>query len=162
MADKLTQEKGVDILLTERPYVAQIIQTQLLTDIAGILYEHLAVTTDAIPDFVKKYRFEVTDSIIELNADKVPTMPWNSISIYNDGANPVHVYINEMAGELVSDLTLVVDDPPLKVGESYTFDMRSPRIDKLYLVCDHGQAASVRIFAGCRNYRATPRERANI
>ena len=51
----VTKEDKVDILLQERPYVAQIIQTQLLNDIAGILYEQLATMKDAVPDLMKKY-----------------------------------------------------------------------------------------------------------
>ena len=159
-----TKEQGVDILLQERPYASAIIQTQLLMDIAGILYEQLAVTKDAIVDYMKKYRLEVTDQVMEINADKIPTMPWNSVSIYNDGANPIHIYINEVAGELVTNnlLQLVVDDPPIKVGETYTFDMRAPKIQKVYLICDPGNSATVRIYAGCKNYRPFPRDEANI
>ena len=157
MADKKT---NVDIILKERPYVAQVIQTQLLNDIAGILYEQLAVEKDAIPDLVRKYQFDVNSTILELNSDKLPSLPWISMTLFNDGADPVHVYVNDYGMESVYELKLnqIPTDPPLGAGDTFQLDMRASKINKVFLVCDQGKTATVRIFATMKEYRLNPRE----
>ena len=153
MPDK---QNKVDIMINERPYVAQIIQTQLLNDIAGILYEQLATMKDSIPDLVRKYTFSVTDQVLELNEDNVPTLPWISMVLYNDGGSPVFIYVNEMDSQYTK-LPGVVSETPLAVNDSFAIDFRSSKIKKLYLVCDNGGTSSIRIFASCKYYRAEKR-----
>ncbi len=159
MADKQT---NVDIILKERPYVAQVIQTQLLNDIAGILYEMLAVEKDAIPDLVRKYEFAVDSSILELNSDKLPSLPWISMTVFNDGADPVHLYVNDYGIESTYSLNQTPTDPTLVPGDTFQIDMRSSKINKIFLVCDQGKTASVRIFATMKEYRSVPREEVKI
>lgn len=155
MGDKKT---NVDIILKERPYVAAVIQTQLLNDIAGILYEQLAVEKDAIPDLLRKYQFDVDSTVLELNEDKMPSMPWISVTIFNDGLNPVHIYINDYGMESVYELNQIPTDPPLGAGDTLQLDMRAPKIKKIFMVCDQGETATVRIFATMKEYRSTQRE----
>ena len=154
----VTKEDKVDILLQERPYVAQIIQTQLLNDIAGILYEQLATMKDAVPDLMKKYSFEITDSILEINVDKIPSLPWISFTLYNDGNDPVHVYVNEYGKEESQYISPEPGDPTIDSGDTMVVDMKAPKIKKLILFCDNGKTATVRIFAMLKEYRSTQRE----
>jgi hypothetical protein len=158
-----TRQDNIDIILKERPYVAQVIQTQLLNDIAGILYEQLAVSKDAIADLLRKYQFNVTDTVLELNGDKLSSFPWISMAIFNDGADPVHIYINEWGMDVVTDLTgSIPSDPPLSAHDTFQIDLRSPRIKKVFLVCDRGKTATVRIFATMKEYTNHPREPLNL
>ena len=154
----VTKEDKVDILLQERPYVAQIIQTQLLNDIAGILYEQLATMKDAVPDLMKKYSFDITDSILEINVDKIPSLPWISFTLYNDGADPVHVYVNEYGKEESQYISPEPGDPTIDSGDTMVVDLKAPKIKKLILFCDNGKTATVRIFAMLKEYRSTQRE----
>jgi hypothetical protein len=157
-----TKQSNIDIIIKERPYVAQVIQTQLLNDIAGILYEQLAVEKDAIPDIVRKYEFDIDDTIIELTEDKLPSLPWISMTIYNDGGDPVHIYVNEYGTESTYYLNQVPHDPPLGAGDTFQMDMRAPKIKKLFLVCDRGKTATVRIFATMKEYGIQQREAVNM
>ena len=156
------KKDNVDIILKERPYVAQVIQTQLLNDIAGILYEQLAVEKDAIPDLFRKYEFIVDSTVLELNEDKLPSMPWISITVFNDGADPVHIYLNDYGVETIYDLNQTPTDPPLGAGDTFQIDMRASKIKKLFLVCEQGKTASVRIFATMKEYRSQQREEVRL
>ena len=153
-----TKQDNIDLILKERPYVAQVIQTQLLNDIAGILYEQLAVEKDAIPDLMRKYEFNVDDEVVELTEDKLPSLPWISMTVFNDGADPVHIYINEYGTESLYHMNQVPTDPPLAAGDTLQVEMRAPKIKKVFLVCDQGKTASVRIFATMKEYRSKQRE----
>jgi hypothetical protein len=155
MADKKT---NMDIILKERPYVAQVIQTQLLNDIASILYEMLAVEKDAIPDLIRKYQFDIDSTVLELNEDKMPSMPWISMTLFNDGGDSVHVYVNDYGMETIYELNKTPTDPPLGAGDTFQLDMRASKIKKVFMVCDQGKTATVRIFATMKEYRLNPRE----
>lgn len=157
-----TKQENIELIIKERPYVAQVIQTQLLNDIAGILYEQLAVEKDAIPDLMRKYEFLITDVILELTEDKLPSLPWISMTVFNDGADPVHIYINDYGSETVYYLDQAPSDPPLDAGDTFQIDMRAPKIKKLFLVCDQGKTAFVRIFATMKEYRLHQREEVKI
>lgn len=156
-----TKQQGIDILLSEREYVPQVVQIQLLNDIAGILYEQLAVMKDSIPDLVKKYKFNITDSLTEIDEDIIPTLPWIAVTIFNDGADPVHIDINEYSGER-DPLTGLLTDPSLASGDSLVIDMRASKIKKIYFVCDTGETATVRVYAACKSYRLKQREEVDI
>jgi len=153
-----TKQDNIDLIIKERPYVAQVIQTQILNDIAGILYEQLAVAKDAIPDLMRKYEFVIDESVMELNEDKLPSLPWISMTVFNDGQSPVHVYMNEYGMESVYYLNQTPRDPPVNPGDIFQVDLRSPKIKKLFLVCDHGKSTIVRIFATMKEYRLHQRE----
>ena len=152
MADR---QDNIDVILQERPYVAQAIQTQILNDIAGILYKQLTLTEDSVADIVRKYTFNITNSILELNSDKLPSLPWISMTVYNDGISPVHVYINEFGVEsVVSDIPNPTD-PPMNPGESFQIDFRGSNINKVFFQCDPGNTATIRIVASMKKYRST-------
>jgi len=157
-----TKQDNIDLILKERPYVAQVIQTQLLNDIAGILYEQLAVTKDAIPDLMRKYEFNVDDEVIELSADKLPSLPWISMTVFNDGGDPVHIYVNDYGTESLYYMSQAPTDPPLGAGDTLQVEMRASKIKKVFLVCDQGKTASVRIFATMKEYRSQQREDVKI
>lgn len=159
MADKKT---NVDIILKERPYVTQVIQTQILNDIAGILYEQLAVEKDAIPDLVRKYRFSIDSTVLELNEDKLPSMPWIGMTVFNDGADSVHIYVNDYGMENTYNLNQTPTDPPLGSGDTFHLDMRASKIKKVFLVCDTGESCTVRIYATMKEYRQNQREEVKI
>jgi hypothetical protein len=155
----VSKNDKIDIILNDRKYAPEIIQTQLLNDIAGIMYEQLMVSKDAIPEIIKKYQFSVTDVVLELNEDKILTLPWISMTVYNDaGADPVHIFVNEYNSEFTNYISPTPIDPPLAGGDSFQLDMRASKIKKLYLVCDTGGTATVRIFASAKKYRSQYRE----
>jgi len=153
---------NLDLIIKERPYVAQVIQTQLLNDIAAILYEQLAIEKDALPDIIRKYEFNIDDTILELTEDKLPSLPWISMTLFNDGVDPVHVYVNDYGAESTYTLGQVPRDPPLGAGDTFQLDMRASKIKKVFLSCDQGNTASVRIFATMKEFRAHQREDVRI
>ena len=80
----------------------------------------------------------VTDSIVDLRSDNVPSMPWISFSLINDGPNSVNVVINERTTEKA----------PVKKGEVLDADLLAQgMISRVWLYCEKKQSASVRIYA---------------
>jgi len=140
---------GIDKLesiVKERPYAAQMLQLQILYDMAGMLEdisESLAhfrsEFRSTIPKgYVEPIELTVTDKISKITKNKYATMPWISFDLFNDGPNPVYVVVNR---------NFVTRRAPLNSGESLTVDMKAPIIEKIYLFCDKGNTASVRIYA---------------
>ncbi len=119
---------------------------QILYDMAGLLEELVERNTrfhaewkETIP--VGKFKpltISVTDSITELSPLNVPTMPWMTFTIYNDGPNPVFIMVNE---EFIQEVT------PLNSGENITVNMKKRQIAKIFLHCAPGLTTSIRIFS---------------
>jgi len=67
--------------------------------------------------------------------NEAPYTPLFSITLYNDGPDQVYVSIN-----------FHQKTTPLKPGEMLSIDLRSPKIERIYLDVDEGKIAIVRGF----------------
>jgi len=83
---------------------------------------------------VEPIKIEVGDKFEELPFPE----PWISADIRNDGPDPVYVLVNKERP--------IRDLPALEPAESLSVDMVEPLIRVLYLICDKGKRATVRIF----------------
>lgn len=139
---------ALETITRERPYVLQVIQTQILYDIAGMLDELSEQFINLRQDFeatIPKGVFEpltvpVTDSKTILEPPpkgRIETMPWISSVICNDGPDDVYMIVNK--GE--------IPKPPIPPGEQIEVDMKKPQLKKLTFFCLSGENASVRIYA---------------
>lgn len=59
-----------------------------------------------------------------------------SVSLWNDGPDPVYVGINQSPSKVT----------PINSGESFHADYNSPKIETVSLICDEGKNATVRMF----------------
>ena len=164
-----TDQERIDVMMKERPYLAQLTQTQLINtqtqlmvEMVDIMYEQLATMKDAVPTLLKKYSFNITDNILEINEDKLPSLPWISFTLYNEGGDPVHVYVNEYGKEESQYINPEPTDPTIGKGDSIVVDMKAPKIKKIILFCENGKTATVRIFAMLKDYRSTEREERTV
>jgi len=80
---------------------------------------------------LKPLKINVTDKIFEVK----PTTPWKGFSLINDGPNPVYIMVNEQIAE---------PEAPLNSGDNLDQDIETK---VLYLLCDKGETASVRVYA---------------
>lgn len=122
--------------LTEnRPYVIQILQTQLLYDIAGMIDELKTRFEETLPEgFVMNYELTVVDEHT-IKAHK----PFFSFTLVNDGPDPVYYFVNRRLPAQV--------ETPVNPGEHSVVDFRRGVIWKIILYCPPGDTASVRIKA---------------
>jgi len=133
--------KDIRALAVERPYALQVIQTQILYDIAGMM-EDVVERLRRVEEALKRPRgfifpFKVTVEkleVIDVLKLWVGT-PLYTVSIYNDGPDDVYPSVNEHQKHT-----------PLKPGEMVSLDYQSPRIKRLYLDVDKGKKAGVRGF----------------
>lgn len=80
----------------------------------------------------------VRDGLLDLRGENVPSMPWMSFSLLNDGPNSVNVIINERA----------MEKAPVRKGEILDANMLAKgMIHRVWLYCEKGQTANVRIYA---------------
>jgi len=118
--DKLAQ------MLQERPYVANLIQFQLLYDMASILEDLLDLTKSTIPEGKTIPReYTVTNKPTEIDRKMESSLPWRSMDLVNYGPNKLYVTINE---------SRVVEKAPLAMGESMRIDFRAPKIERIVLL----------------------------
>jgi len=146
---RLKKFKGekLEVLTRERPYVVQMIQTQILYDIAGML-EDLGKT---LIDFHQDYQqtipkgmllpieLTITDklTVIDRNTPRM-NIPWMTFDIFNDGPDPVYIAVNKNYIEWIA---------PISIDESLTVNMRKTQVEKVLLQCKKGKKANVRIYA---------------
>jgi len=129
-----------------RPYALQLLQTQILYDVASMLDNLTEETVNFHQSWLKtipKGKFEpltlaITSSVTKLDSSIIETMPWMKFTIFNDGDDAVYLMVNE---EFIQSRT------PLNSDESLTVDMITPQIEKVQLICLQGESCSVRIFA---------------
>lgn len=65
---------------------------------------------------------------------------WYSVTVINDGPNPVYIDVNREAN--AQNLTT-----PLNITENIVVNYNKPKIEYLYLRCQPAQTATVRMFA---------------
>lgn len=79
----------------------------------------------------------VTDAVVDLRGETVPTMPWMSFSLINDGPNSVNVIINDRT----------TDKAPVKRGEVLDVNMEAKdMIHRVMLYCERGETANIRVY----------------
>jgi len=133
-------------VIKERPYAQDALQTQLLYDIASMLEDQRETLMSFYQDWKQTvpkgvYRpltVDVSDVITTLDPKNVPSMPWITFTIFNDGPSPVYMMVNE---EFVQERT------SLNLGENVTINMKKDQIQKVTLHCASGLTSRVRIFA---------------
>jgi hypothetical protein len=127
-------EDRIEAFAKERPYVLEVLQTQILYDIAGML--------DDVGKLLAKpmgYTHPIKVTVSELTiidfVNGAPYSPLFSITIFNDGPDEVYPSVNTYQ-KLTS----------LKYGESLTIEFHTSRIERLYLDVDEGKKANIRGF----------------
>ena len=124
-------------MISERPYIANLLQVQILFDMAGMLENLLDVTTSMVPEGRMYPREYVVSSTRPLEIDRKleSSLPWRSVLILNNGPGELYVGINE---------SRAVQKAPLLSGESMTVDFRAPRIEKIVLESVGSSSVKVR------------------
>ena len=80
----------------------------------------------------------VTEELTDLSRETIPSMPWMSFSLINDGPNSVNVVINDRA----------TDKAPVKRGEVLNADLLAKgMVYRVLLYCERGETANVRVYA---------------
>lgn len=141
------QAKEFEAISKERPYALGAIQTQILYDIAAMMnqlakkMEELHKNLEkVIPEgFSSSIHIDCDENLLILNKNVEPSMPWVSVSIVNDGPDPVYYSISPEKWALRAD-------SPIDVKEIIKVDMRGRLIDRIGFWCDKGKTAKVRLF----------------
>jgi hypothetical protein len=130
------------------------LQNQKLTTVSGLLNNILQLEAAEVPDIFRQYAFPVADRTACLDVSVIPTLPWISFTITNDGPDPVYVYINEKRDlrekDVMNDSLRAIApvlDAPILVGEVMPFNIKFSGIHRVYLRCNVGDSSRVRIFA---------------
>jgi hypothetical protein len=134
VSQRRLSESEVSILSRERPYALQVVQTQILYDIAGMLEEALG-RLQRPKGYIHPITVTVTEATYLDFVLGMPHSPLFSITLYNDGPDEVYPSVNSHQRNV-----------PLKPGESLNIDCHSPAIERLYLDVDEGKKALVRGF----------------
>jgi hypothetical protein len=122
-------------LMNERPYAQQVIQSQLLYDIASMM-EDLLERVTKLESIMKKPQGRILPININVEGTKIlrfveefPFTPLFSLTLFNDG--PADVYINT---EVLQTVT------PLKPYDNFNINMENPVIKELIFVVKQGNA----------------------
>jgi hypothetical protein len=111
-----------------------------LDEIAGRLAE-IQESMQRVPTGnVEPIKLQVTDALTRISFRVFSPSPWFSFTLFNDGPDPVYPDVNKSVnarGRFV----------PLNAGDQLQVDMHSPKIKEIWLSCDPGKKAVVRIFA---------------
>lgn len=128
-------EKPTDEAIREmsqsRPYVIDIMQTQLLYDIASMLEQRLP------EGIIRPIDLSITQKTTVLEPPN-EEMPWFAFTIFNDGPSPVFFEVNK---------DFMTRKASLSRRDQISIDMFKDGIHKLILYCDVGNTAAVRIYA---------------
>lgn len=133
-------------IIKDRPYAAQWLLIQLTYDVASILestHDRIARLEEQFSSTIPSGRFVsreytvVANKPVEIKREDEKTLPWMSFTLFNDGKGEIYVQINERIARTKASLVM---------GDSIDVDMKSPKIDRVYLSCPLG-TATVRIYA---------------
>lgn len=133
-------------LAQNRPYVLQVMQTQILFDIAGLMEELVEGQNQLRSDFKsfletelwERYQYAISDVMLELYSPNVITMPWTKFTLFNDGPDDLYMAVNSELKNLKA---------PIRAGESLPVDKKKAQIRMVRLQCIPGETTSIRIFA---------------
>jgi len=119
-----------------------------LDDIAVSLKNLLDLRASSVVEIFRSYSFLITDKTVCVDQSVLPTLPWISCSIANDGPGDVFVFINSKTDirDHESIYTQRSNTTPLIMGETKEYSGESSVIEKLYLQCGQGYTANIRIF----------------
>jgi len=138
---KKPSENYVETITRDRPYALEVMQTQLLYDVASMMEEAVDRLTRIEELLVKPKGYicpiKLTidrPTIIDFSKE-YPYTPLFSLSLFNDGPDEVYVGIN-----IEQKVT------PLKAGESFEAELYAPNIKRLYLYVEAGKTANIRGF----------------
>jgi len=112
----------------------EVLQVALLDEIAERLLE-IRRLYEKPRGYVYPINITLTETRVLDFVSNFPYTPLFSVTIINDG--PDEVYPSIAIGQV---------ETPLKPGETITFDVQSPRIEKLYLIVNEGKTARIRGF----------------
>ena len=131
-------------MMQGRPYVAQLVQMQLLYDMASILEDSLGEIgqlrkrmDEMVPEgklYPREYNITSSKSL-EIDKKLETTLPWRSFELTNYGPNKLFVMINDQR---------LVEEGALTMGELMNVDLKSPKITKITLLSEG--TSSVRIY----------------
>jgi len=140
--------------MEELAYNELVTQNAKLEKIQGLLQNLLDLEAAAIPEVFRSYTFPVEEKTRMIDSSAIPTFPWISCVISNDGDSVVYVFINEVKNIREQD---IMDDSlqalapvkyaPILVGESKTYNMGFSGIRRLYFRCNEGDESQIRIFS---------------
>lgn len=82
----------------------------------------------------------MTLAVTNLLQEWVCSPHWYSVTVINDGPNPVYVDVNR-------DANAVNLNTPLNNGENVVVNYNKPKIEKIFLRCLPLQTATIRMFA---------------
>ncbi len=139
--------RKIEVAARERPYALSIIQTQLLNDMASMLYQinkELRVLKQEyqrnIPrGFTSSIVVSVSDDILILDRRNEPSMPWHSVTVYNNGPGSAYLATAPEGWDLKFEA-------PLQPNENVSIDMKGALIERIGFKCDKGKNAVLRIF----------------
>jgi hypothetical protein len=132
-------------------------QTHKMAIISGLVSNLLEIEAAAVPEIFRSYSFPVTEKTMCIDQSVVPTLPWISCRVANDGKADVYVFINEIKTLKEQDIandtlhTLApVKYAPLRVGETMEYDIGFSGIFRVYIKCNTGDESMIRIFSAGR------------
>jgi len=103
--------------------------------------------TELLEEILETLRYTIPEGVIVPSTVSVtdewtpvvPAKPLFSFYMINDGPNSVYFSINRK-------VPLETVKVPLKSGEDIAVDMDAPKIRKMYLTCEKGKSATVRLW----------------
>lgn len=113
-----------------------IMQFIMLASIAAQQSKTRLLEERKVPTGSKSFTWSVTDVEKEI----VLGTPWISFNLLNDGSDTVYVRINTLEGN-------ITDEAGIGKGERYNFNAKFPIITRIYLACNPGKSATVRVYA---------------
>lgn len=113
------------------------VQTILLDEIAGKLGAMLDRMQESEQGGMLQPQTLVITNILQ---EWICTPHWYSVTIINDGPNPVYVDVNRDANAV----NLIT---PLNITENVVINFNKSRIEKVFLRCLPAQTAVIRMFA---------------
>ncbi len=120
-----------------------------LDGLIDVLTSILNLRVAQVPEIFRQYQFPAKDKVATLDKTVIPSMPWIEVIVSNDGPGQVYVFINEKKDIREHDClnSQRSNSAALLMGESQKFNAGTGTIERMYLQCDPGYTASVRMFS---------------
>lgn len=109
-------------------------QVALLDEIAERLCKLEELMKAEVPEGIVEPIEKCT--ITETRMPFRPLKPWFSVSIINDGPSDVFCIVNTEKS---------FNEHRILNGETFTIDMRRPKVNDVLMWCNHGETSAVRI-----------------
>lgn len=82
----------------------------------------------------------MTRTVTNVLQEWICTPHWYSVTIINNGPNPVYIDVNR-------DANAVNLNTPLNITENIVINFNKPKIEKIFFRCLPAQTAAIRLFA---------------